>query len=121
MGLIGLIIFSGSVIVAYIIIMIDIRYGKYTLSEDKSILSMKSEEKYLKEFPNYTIEALKTEIAKIADMLLKNQESNRYTEVLREKANKDEQVKVLKEAVVDKVDLIKYNDGDLKARIRYKD
>lgn len=121
-----LIIFSISALLALAVILIDANKGKYTIKEKngielKSILSAEAEEKYLKEFSENNIKDLKIQIEKVADMLISGDESNRYTENLRKRAQKDEQIIALKNAVVEKVELIKYTGDDLKARINYKD
>ena len=109
-----------AIIVAFSLIMRDVKNAKYNV-KDESELSKEAEKKYLKEFPDYTIFKLKSEIETIADILVDNQESNRYTELLREKASKDEKVKSLKDAVIEDVDIVRYNKGNLKAKVKYRD
>ena len=53
--------------------------------------------------------------------MVDNQSSNRYTELLREKASKDEKVQKLKGAVMEDIDILKYNKGNLRAKIKYRD
>ena len=114
------ILISISLIVIFSIIIHDVKNNEYDVKE-KSEIGKEAEEKYLKEFPNYTIFSLKSEIEKIADILVDNQSSNRYTELLREKASKDEKVQKLKDAVMEDIDILKYNKGNLKAKIKYRD
>ncbi len=121
MVIISLIIISLSILIAFAIVIRDIKNGKYEVTEEETILSKEAEEKYLKEFPNHSIEDLKLEIEKVADIFVDNQESNRYTELLRQKAKNDEKISKLKDAVIEDVEIIKYNRGILKARINYKD
>lgn len=114
------ILISISLIVIFSIIIHDVKNNEYEVKE-KSEIGKEAEEKYLKEFPNYTIFSLKSEIEKIADILVDNQSSNRYTELLREKASKDEKVQKLKNAVMEDIDILKYNKGNLRAKIKYRD
>ena len=110
------------ILIVFLLIIKDVNKGKYNVKEsDGSALSKEAEEKYLKQFPNYTIKDLKLEIEKIADILVDNQESNRYTEVLRQKAKNDDKIKRLKDTVIQDVDIMKYNRGILKAKVKYKD
>ena len=114
------ILISISLIVIFSIIIHDVKNNEYDVKK-KSEIGKEAEEKYLKEFPNYTIFSLKSEIEKIADILVDNQSSNRYTELLREKASKDEKVQKLKGAVMEDIDILKYNKGNLRAKIKYRD
>ena len=111
---------SLALIIAFGLIIRDVKNAKYNV-KDESKIGKEAEERYLEEFPDYTIFKLKSEIEKIADILVDNQKSNRYTEILREKAAKDEKVKKLKNAVMEDVDIVKYNKGNLKAKVKYKD
>ena len=98
----------------------DIRNGQYEVGKD-SILSKEAENKYGILYPDNSISELKDEIEKIAELLIAGEESNRYTELLRQKAIEDERIKEIKDTVVENVELIKYVDNNLKARIKYKD
>lgn len=118
--LIIIIAISLALIIAFGLIIRDIKNAKYNV-KDESEIKKEAEEKYLKEFPDYTIFRLKSEIETIADILVDNQESNRYTELLRKKASKDEKIKCLKDAVVEDIDIVRYNKGNLKAKVKYKD
>ena len=97
----------------------DIRHGQYKVSG--SFLTKEAEDKYEMLYPEKSIEALKDEIEKISELLILGEESNRYTEVLRRKAENDERIQELKSAIVENVELVKYVNEILKARIRYKD
>ena len=114
------ILISISLIVIFSIIIHDVKNNEYDVKE-KSEIGKEAEEKYLKEIPNYTNFCLESEIEKIADILVDNQSSNRYTELLREKASKDEKVQKLKGAVMEDIDILKYNKGNLRAKIKYRD
>ena len=98
----------------------DIKNGQYEVGKD-SILSKEAENKYGILYPDNSISELKDEIEKIAELLIAGEESNRYTELLRQKAIEDERIKEIKDTVVENVELIKYVDNNLKARIKYKD
>ena len=99
----------------------NIHTGKYEVIKDESLLAKEAEEKYLAEFPNYTIKDLKLEIEKIAEILIDSQESNRYTEILRQKAKNDKKMEKLRDAVLDDTQIMKYNRKQLKAKVKYKD
>ena len=104
--IIALVSMSFTIVLA--LVLHDIKNVEYKV-KDESELKKEAEEKYLSEFPDYTLFSLKSEIEKIADILIDNQPSNRYTELLREKAAKDEKVQELKNAAAQDVDIIKYN------------
>lgn len=97
----------------------DIRKGRYKV--DDSILTKEAEDKYGILFPENSINELKDEIEKVAELLIAGEESNRYTELLRKKAEDDERIQEIKDAVVENVELVKYVDDVLKARIKYRD
>lgn len=118
MTIIALISMSFTIILG--LVLRDIKNAQYKV-KNESELKKEAEERYLSEFPDYTLYSLKSEIEKIADILIDNQPSNRYTELLREKAAKDEKVKELKNAAAQDVDIIKYNKGNLKAKLKFKD
>lgn len=117
----SLIIITFSILLTYAFIMNDIKKSKYKLTNDESILTKEAENKYQNEFPNYSIDELKKEIEIIADILIHHTKSNRYTEALRQKAKDDEKIRILKDSVVEKVEIIKYVDDVLKARVKYRD
>lgn len=64
----------------------DIRKGRYKVND--SIISQEAENKYGILYPENSISDLKDEIEKIAELLIAGEESNRYTELLRQKARK---------------------------------
>lgn len=82
------------------------------------INNLEAEKNYLKEFPKRTSEELKYEIGKIAELLVENKESNRYTEILRRKASKDKKIQDMKQ--IESVDIIKFENGKMKAGILYR-
>lgn len=98
----------------------DIRNGQYEVGKD-SILSKEAENKYGILYPDNSISELKDEIEKIAELLIAGEESNRYTELLRQKALSDKRIKEIQDTVVENVELVKYVNDNLKARIKYRD
>jgi len=115
-GLIAIIIGLFSV---FGLIIYDMRRGKYKVND--SILMQEAETKYGILYPDKSIDDLKNEIEKVAELLIAGEESNRYTELLRRKAQKDVRVQELNDAIVENVELVKYVGDVLKARIKYKD
>lgn len=97
----------------------DIRQGRYNVKD--SILTQEAENKYGILYPEKSIQDLKDEIEKVAELLVAGEESNRYTELLRQKAQKDTRIKEINDAIIENVELIKYVNDVLKARIKYKD
>ena len=119
-ALIGLIFIIISLFVVFGLLIKDIRNGEYKV-KDISILGKEAEDKFGTLFPENSIENLKNEIQKITELLISGEESNRYTEALRRKAKKDERIQEIKDAVFENVELVKFVDDNLKARIKYKD
>lgn len=97
----------------------DIRKGRYKVND--SILSQEAEDKYGILHPENSINDLKDEIEKVAELLIAGEESNRYTELLRQKAQNDERIQEISDAVSENVELVKYVNDVLKARIKYRD
>ena len=118
-AIIGLFFIIISLFILFGFIIRDIRLGQYEVKD--SLLSKEAEDKYGNLFPKNSIENLKNEIEKVAELLVTGEESNRYTEILRKKAQNDIRIQEIKDAVVESVELVKYVDDNLKARIRYKD
>ena len=85
----------------------------------------KKEEELVKEFenkyPNKTVKDLKIEIEKISDMLLDNEESNRYTYKIQKKANRDSKLDKFREIIPYSVDILDYKNDELKAQVNYLD
>lgn len=115
-----LIVVAIFLIILYAIVIIDIRKGKYK-TKSNSILAQEAVDNYTNEFPNYSIQDLKIEIEKVADILVNHEASNRYTEALRQKSKNDDKMKILKKLLPNNVEIIKYVDGVLKARVKYQD
>lgn len=117
--LIGIIFIIIGFFVLFGIVIHDIKKGRYKV--DDSVLMQEAENKYEMLYPDNSINELKNEIEKVADLFVTGEESNRYTEMLRKKAEKDERIQEIKEAVLENVELVKYVDDILKARIKYRD
>ena len=116
-------------IIIYIILSIFVAFGivLYLLSNQKynlkneSILKKESEEQYKKDFPNKSIKDVEREIEIIADKLVDNQETNRYTENLRQKAKKDYKIKILKKLCLDNAKIVNYKNKKMKAKVKFRD
>ena len=52
-------------------------------------------------------------------MLLDNQESNRYTYKLQQKAKKDYKLEVFRKEIPNSVEILNYKKGKLKAQVNY--
>lgn len=97
----------------------DVNNGQYEVKD--SLLTKEAEDKYGILYPENSIDDLKNEIEKIAELLTSGEESNRYTEALRQKAINDSRIQEIKNAIIEDVELVKYVNDNLKARIKYKD
>ena len=62
---------------------------------------------------------MKIEIEKISDMLLGNEESNRYTYRLQRKASLDSKLDIIRNAVPDSVSILDLKGNNLKAQVNY--
>ena len=85
--LIGIFFIIVVFLIVFVFIINEIRNGRYKVTED-SILEKEAENKYEILYPNNSINDLKSEIEKVAELLINGEESNRYTEALRIKARK---------------------------------
>ena len=119
LGLIGMFFIIIGIFIFFGFIIKDIRNGEYKVKE--SLLSKEAENKYGVLYPENSIDELKDEIEKIAELLAAGEESNRYTELLRQKAINDLRMKRINDSVVENVELVKFVDNNLKARIKYRD
>lgn len=119
MNLLILIIVIASILLTVLYILHEINLGKYKMKNNTSLVQKESEERFEKEYPNKSITDLKIEIEKISDMLLDNQESNRYTDKIKDKAKNDIRLDGFRNAIVDNVEIIKYKQGKLKAQVNY--
>ena len=118
-GLIGIAFIIIGVFILFGLIIKDIRNGQYSVKE--SLLTKEAENKYGILYPENSIDDLKNEIEKIAELLAAGEESNRYTELLRQKAKNDLRMKKINDSIVENVELVKFVDNNLKARIKYRD
>lgn len=117
MELLFLICLILAILIAFSIILYEYNNGKYNV--ENSLIEEDSLENYKKDYPSKTTEELKVEIEKVADRLVDNLRSNRYTEKVRKKAEDDEEIRKLKNQIVDNVKIINYKDKKLKARVDY--
>ena len=76
-------------------------------------------QRFENEYPHKTAKDLKIEIEKISDMLLGNEESNRYTYRLQEKASNDRKLERIRKIIPDNVSLLTLKDHKLKAQVNY--
>ena len=83
--------------------------------------SLSAEEKYLLEFPKRDSEKLKYEVGKIAELLVGNQESNRYTNYLRKKVSQSKVIKQIQNSKDTEINILSYDNKKMKAKIIYKD
>lgn len=118
-GIIGISFIIIGVFIIFGFIIKDVRNGEYSVKD--SLLEKEAENKYGILYPENSIDELKDEIEKIAELLAAGEESNRYTELLRQKAMNDLRMKRINDSVVENVELIKFVDNNLKARIKYRD
>lgn len=121
MGLLLFIVFLSSILVAGCFVVAEVNSGKYKMQNN----SKEIEEELIKEFeskyPNKTAKDLKIEIEKISDMLLCNEESNRYTYRIQEKASKDIKLNKFRKTIVDSVNLLNFKGNKLKAQVNFLD
>ena len=72
-----------------------------------------------KDKQNKSIEDLKVEIEKIADRLMEDQDSNRYTNKMKEKFQNDRRIEPLRNQFIDDVKIMNYQDKKLRAKVNY--
>lgn len=82
---------------------------------------LNAEEKYLSEFPKRDSDKLRYEVGKIAELLVGDKESNRYTNYLRKKASKNKIVKEIQSFKEPEISILDYNNNKMKAKVTYKD
>lgn len=112
-----LIIISIALLMSFSFILYQYSIGKYnSLGSEFEENNIRN---YEKDYPNKNSEDLKIEIEKIADRLISNQESNRYTNQLKEKVQKDERINPFRNQIVDDVKILKYSNNKLKAKVEY--
>ena len=87
--------------------------------KNNNIVSEQSIQNFMNEYPEKIINDLKIEIEKISDMLLDNEESNRYTMKIQEKAKNDSKLDEFRNLIADSVEIIKYEKNKMKAQVNY--
>lgn len=95
--------------------------GKYKRANGNKEIEDKLIEEFEKTYPNKTGRDLKIEIEKISDMLLGNEESNRYTAKIQRKANRDFRLDKIRKTIPDSVNILNFKDNELKAQVNYLD
>ena len=93
--------------------------GKYKRTNNNNEKENELIKRFENEYPNKTAKDLKIEIEKISDMLLGNEESNRYTYRLQEKASNDRKLERIRKIIPDNVSLLTLKDHKLKAQVNY--
>lgn len=91
------------------------------IKEVENSKNISAEEKYLLEFPKRDSEKLKYEVGKIAELLVGNQESNRYTNYLRKKVSQNKIIKQIQNSKETEINILSYDNNKMKAEITYKD
>lgn len=120
MELLVFIVILTSILMALTFVLYQTNIGKYKLKySGKNHVEDEQFSNFQKDFPEKDIESLKIEIEKISDMLLDNQESNRYTHRIQEKAKNDYKLNEFRNEIPDNVEILNYKDGKLKAQVNY--
>lgn len=120
MELLVFILLPASILIALGFILYQNNIGKYKLKyTGNNSIEEENFNKFNKDFPEKDIKSLKIEIEKISDMLLDNQESNRYTYKLQQKAKKDYKLEVFRKEIPNSVEILNYKKGKLKAQVNY--
>lgn len=117
MNLLFIIIFIISILAVFGFILRQYNTGKYNVNN--GFFEQNSIENYEKDYPNKSIEDLKVEIEKIADRLMEDQDSNRYTNKMKEKFQNDRRIEPLRDQFIDNVKIMNYQDKKLKAKVNY--
>lgn len=117
MNLLFIIIFIVSILAVFGFILHQYNTGKYNVNN--GFFEQNSIENYEKDYPNKSIEDLKVEIEKIADRLMEDQDSNRYTNKMKEKFQNDRRIEPLRDQFIDNVKIMNYQDKKLKAKVNY--
>lgn len=98
-----------------------LKYGKYKRADENTEVEDVLIKQFESKYPNKSGNDLKIEIEKISDMLLDNEESNRYTAKLQRRARKDYRLDKIRKTIPDSVNLLEFKDNDLKAQVNYID
>lgn len=120
MGLFIFIIILVSIIITLSFILYEFSSSKYkVITKDMSLIEEESLKKFHEDYPEKDLNFLKIEIEKISDMLLSNEESNRYTQKIQEKAFNDYKLNEFRNIIPDDVKIMNYENGQLKAQVNY--
>lgn len=119
MKLLLFIVFLFSILLSVCFVIDEVNDGKYKRINNNN----EKEEELIKEFeskyPNKTVKDLKIEIEKISDMLLGNEESNRYSYRLQKKASSDRNLNNIRNSLPDSVNILDIKKNELKAQVNY--
>jgi len=121
MQLLLLIVFISSVLLAGFLTINFVKSGKYKRRFQNSEKDEQIKKEFESRYPNKNIKDLKIEIEKISDMLLGNEESNRYTKKVQKKATRDNNLYAFKDLIPDSVDILELDGNQLEAQVNYKD
>ena len=121
MQLLLLIVLISSVLLAGFLTINFVKSGKYKRTFQNSEKDEQIKKEFESRYPNKNIKDLKIEIEKISDMLLGNEESNRYTKKVQKKATKDNNLYAFKDLIPDSVDILELDGDELEAQVNYKD
>ena len=120
MELLIFIVVLTSILTALAFVLYQTDIGKYRIRyQEQSSNEEENCNKFKKDFPDKDINSLKIEIEKISDMLLDNEESNRYTYRIQEKAKNDYRLNEFRTEIPDNVRILNYKKGKLKAQVNY--
>jgi hypothetical protein len=120
MEILTFVVIPMSILMALGFVLYQTNIGKYKLKfNGKNNNEEENFNNFHKDFPDKDMQSLKIEIEKISDMLLDNQESNRYTYKIQEKAKNDYKLDEFRNEIPDSVDILNYKDGKLKAQVNY--
>lgn len=120
MELLVFILVPTSILMALAFILYQNNIGKYKLKyTGENQIEEENFDRFQKDFPEKDIDSLKIEIERISDMLLDNQESNRYTYKIQQKAKNDYKLEAFRKEIPDSVEILNYKKGKLKAQVNY--
>lgn len=115
-----IIIILTSILMTLVFVLYQTNIGKYKIKScGKNISEEESLANFQRDFPEKDMNFLKIEIEKISDMLLDNEESNRYTYKIQEKAKNDYKLDEFRNEIADSVEILDYKKGKLKAQVNY--
>lgn len=121
MKLLLLIVFLSSILIAVMFAIIEVSIGKYKMKNNYSEREEELVKNYESKYPNKSAQDLKIEIEKISDMLLGNEDSNRYTYKIQKKAKDDIKLDEFRKTIPNSVNILDYKNNKLKAQVNYLD